>query len=185
MMRCLSLSILPCIVVLVILINREYILTTLSEYFINFQNKMIPINSMQTKHDRHCLTHWGRVTHIWVSKLTIIGSDNGLSPGGRQSIIWTNAGILLIVPLGTIFSDIWTGIQTFSFKKMHVKMSSANWRPFCLGLNMLMITSDFWYHKVPTYYPSTSLICMSIVSKFLDHAMYFSYLKLFIWASIH
>ena len=33
------------------------------------------------------LTHWGRVTHIWVSKLTIIGSDNGLSPDRRQAII--------------------------------------------------------------------------------------------------
>ena len=42
------------------------------------------------------LTHWGRVTHKCVSKLTIIGSDNGLSPGRRQAIIWTNAGILLI-----------------------------------------------------------------------------------------
>ena len=42
------------------------------------------------------LTHWGRVTHICISKLTIIGSDNGLSPGRRQAIIWTNAGILLI-----------------------------------------------------------------------------------------
>ena len=31
------------------------------------------------------LTHWGRVTHICVSKLTIIGSDNGLSPGRRPS----------------------------------------------------------------------------------------------------
>ena len=39
------------------------------------------------------LTHWGRVTHIYVSNLTIIGSDNGLSPGRRQAIIWTNAGI--------------------------------------------------------------------------------------------
>ena len=29
------------------------------------------------------LTHWGRVTYICVSKLTIIGSDNGLSPGVR------------------------------------------------------------------------------------------------------
>ena len=36
------------------------------------------------------------MTHIWVSKLTIIGSDNGLSPSRRQAIIWTNAGILLI-----------------------------------------------------------------------------------------
>ena len=40
------------------------------------------------------LTHWGRVTHICVGNLTIIGSDNGLSPGRRQAIIWTSAGIL-------------------------------------------------------------------------------------------
>ena len=39
-------------------------------------------------------------------KLSIIGSDNGLSPGRRQAIIWTNAGILLIEPLGTNFSEI-------------------------------------------------------------------------------
>ena len=84
------------------------------------------------------LTHRGRVTHICVSELTIIGSDNGLSPGRRQAIIWTNAGILLIGPLGTNFNEILIGIQTFSFKKMHLKMSSAKRRPFCLGLNMLM-----------------------------------------------
>ena len=40
------------------------------------------------------LTHWGRVTHICVSKLTIIGSDNGLSPDQRQATTWTNDGIL-------------------------------------------------------------------------------------------
>ena len=28
-------------------------------------------------------------------------------------------------------------IQTFRFKKIHVKMSSAKWRPTCLGLNVL------------------------------------------------
>ena len=33
------------------------------------------------------LTHWGRVTHICVSKLSIFGLDNGLSPGRRQAII--------------------------------------------------------------------------------------------------
>ena len=31
--------------------------------------------------DPNWLTHRGRVTHICVSNLTIIGSDNGLSPG--------------------------------------------------------------------------------------------------------
>ena len=76
------------------------------------------------------LTHWGRVTHICVGKLTTIGSDNGLSPGRRQAIIWINAGILLIGPLETNFSEILIGIQTSSFKKIHLKMSSAKWRPF-------------------------------------------------------
>ena len=77
------------------------------------------------------------MTHICVSEVTIIGSDNGLSPGRRQAIIWTNAGILLIGPLGTNFSEILFGIQTSSFNKMHLKMSSAKWRLFCLGLNVL------------------------------------------------
>ena len=83
------------------------------------------------------LTHWGRVMHICVSKLTITDSDNGLSHGRRQAIIWTNAGIRLIGPLGTNFNEISIGIQTFSLKKMHLKMSSAKCRPFCLGLNVL------------------------------------------------
>ena len=85
----------------------------------------------------HHLTHWGRVTHKCVSKLAIIGSDNGLSPGRRQAIIWTNAGILLIGPLGTNFSETSIEIYTFSFKKIHLKLSSGKWRPFYLGLNVL------------------------------------------------
>ena len=83
------------------------------------------------------LTHWGRVTHICVGELTIIVSDNGLSPGRRQAIIWTNVGILLIGPPGTNFSEISIKILTFSFAKMRLKVSSAKWRPFCLGLNVL------------------------------------------------
>ena len=59
------------------------------------------------------LTHWGRVTHICVGTNTNIGSDNGLSPGGRQAIIWTNAGILLIGPLATNFSEILIEILKF------------------------------------------------------------------------
>ena len=86
----------------------------------------------------HALAHWGRVTHTCVDKLTSISSDNGLSPGRRQAIIWTNAGILLIWYLGINFSEILIEILTCSFKKMRLKVSSAKWRPCCLGLNMLM-----------------------------------------------
>ena len=85
------------------------------------------------------LTHWGRVTHICVSKLTIIGSDNGSSPGRRQAIIWTNDGILLTGPLGTNFSENLIEILTLSFTKVRLKVSSAKWRPICLGLNVLSL----------------------------------------------
>ena len=90
------------------------------------------------------LTHWGRVTHICVGKLTIIVSDNGLSPGRRQAIIWTNAGILSIGLLGTHFSEILIKILTFSFTKMRLDVPSAKRRPFCLGLNVL--TQPFLNH---------------------------------------
>ena len=83
------------------------------------------------------LTHWGRVTHICVSRLTTIGSDNGLSPSRRQAIIWNNAGILLIGILGINFSEIVSEIHIFSYKKMRLKMSSGKWRQFCLRLNVL------------------------------------------------
>ena len=72
-----------------------------------------------------------------VCGLTIIDSDNGLSPRWRQAIIRTNAGILLIRPLGTNFIDILIENLLFSFKKMRLMVSSAKRRPFCVGLNVL------------------------------------------------
>ena len=84
----------------------------------------------------HSLTHWGWVTHICVSELPIIASDNGLLPGGCHAIIWTNAWIL-----GTNFSEIISEIHTLSFKKMHLKMSSGNQWPFCLSFNVFTAVS--------------------------------------------
>ena len=53
------------------------------------------------------------MTHICVSKLYIIGSDNGLLPGRQKAIIWTNAGILLIGTSGTNFSEILSEMHQF------------------------------------------------------------------------
>ena len=78
------------------------------------------------------------MTHICVGNLTIIGLDNGLSPGRRQTIIWTSDGILLVGPLGINSNEISIEILAFSFKKMRLKALSAKWRPFCLGRNVLM-----------------------------------------------
>ena len=78
-------------------------------------------------------THWSWVTHIWVSKLTIIGSDNGLVTGPCQTISRTN------------FSKIFIKIYTFPFKKMPLIMSSAKWWPFCPGLNELMEALQYFW----------------------------------------
>ena len=117
----------------------------------------VSFNSLIIIHPQHLemvswwnivLTHWGRVTHICVGKLTITVSDNGLSPGRRQAIIWTNAGISLIGPLGTNLSEISIEIYIFSSMKMHLELSSGIWRPFCLGPNVLIYKTPLlqWCH---------------------------------------
>ena len=82
------------------------------------------------------------VTHIYVGNLIIIGSDNGLAPGRRQTIIWTNDWISLIGPLGTNFIEILIEIPTFILKKMRLKVLSAKWRPLCHGLNIAYEASN-------------------------------------------
>ena len=89
------------------------------------------------------LTLWCRVTHICVTKLNIIDLDNGLSPGRRQAIFWTSDGILLIWPSGSNFNEMFIEIHEFSFKKIHLKMSSAKWRPFCPGIH-------YWAGTLPS-----------------------------------
>ena len=63
---------------------------------------------------------------------------------GDNPFIRTNAEILSIGHLSTTptinFSGISIEIHTFSFTKLHLKMSSAKWRAFCLGLNVLIDT---------------------------------------------
>ena len=105
------------------------------------------------------LTHWGRVTHICVSKLTIIGSDNGLASGQRQTIIWTNAGMLLIGPLG-INNEILIRIHTFSFKKIRLKMLSVKCCP--LRLNVLLGAEQATSHYLNQCWPSSlTHICVT------------------------
>ena len=84
-----------------IFLNESYYASILIEMSLKF----VPKSLVHKKSASGQLTHWGRVTHICVSKLTIIGSDIRLSPDWHQAIIWTNAWILLIWPLGTNFGE--------------------------------------------------------------------------------
>ena len=105
---------------------------------------------------KRVLSHWGRVTHICVSKLT---------PGRRQIIIWSNAGILLIRTLGTNVIEIFNENHTFSFKKMHLKMS-AELRQFCLGLNLR--ASIHFNHKGAVWPTLCGILYVYVVSTQID-----------------
>ena len=72
------------------------------------------------------LTHWGRVTHICIGKLIIIGSDNGLSPDRRQAIIWANARLLSIGPWEHISMKISSKYSNFHWRKCTSKCRLRN-----------------------------------------------------------
>ena len=85
------------------------------------------------------LTHWGHVMHICVSKLNIIGSDDGLSPGRHLAIIWISDGILLIVTLETNFNEnlnwnLYIFIQENAFEKVVWKTAAILSRSQCVKL---------------------------------------------------
>ena len=91
------------------------------------------------------LTHWGRVTHICVAKLTFIDSDNDLSPARLQAIIWTNAGILWIRPFGTNFSEILIKISNILFQEkafecVVCEMAAILSRPQCVKATQERVT---------------------------------------------
>ena len=83
------------------------------------------------------LTHWGWVTHICIGILTSNGSDNGLLPGPRQAIIWTNAGIVLIEPLETNSVKFYSEFKHFHSRKCIWKCHLENGvhfsRPQCVN----------------------------------------------------
>ena len=86
------------------------------------------------------LTHWGRVTHICVSNVTIIGSDNGLSPDWCQAIIWTSDGNIVDWTLGILRNKLqwnlkrnpYIFIQENAFESVVWKMSAILSRPQCV-----------------------------------------------------
>ena len=106
-------------------LNLNYVV----KKYISLSKWYLPRLNWQTKQGnmrKPKLSHWGRVMHICVSELTIIGSDNGLTPGRRQAIIWPNVWISLIGPSGTNYSEILIAINIFSFKKIHLKCRLRN-----------------------------------------------------------
>ena len=132
---------------------KEILQEILQPWMARITNKITYVKYYWNVSGANQLTHWGRMTHVCISKLNIIGSDNGLSPGRRQAIIWTSAGILLIGPLGTNFSQILIEVDTFLFKKMHLKSDVWKMAAILSPSQCVNIKSHdsklflFWSHK--------------------------------------
>ena len=103
-------------------------------------------------------TKRGGVTHIRVSTLTIMGSDNGLSPGCHQAIIWTKCRnivnwILRNKLQWNVYRNLYICVQENAFEIVVMKLTAILSRPQCVN------THNSWdvpCHLVP--FPSLSRI---------------------------
>ena len=86
------------------------------------------------------LPDWGPVTHIFVGKLIIIGSDNGLSPGRREAIIlnqwWNIVKWTLRHKLHwNLNRDLYIFVQENAFENVVWKMASTLSRAQCVNFS--------------------------------------------------
>ena len=116
------------------------------------------------------LTHWGPVMHICISKITIIGSDNGLSPGWCQAIIWTNAGILLFGPLVTNFNEnSYIFIKENPFENVLASMCKT---PIKVFDNKNLLAFDCWAFAI---YPDRHRWLWGYPAEFVTALWHFGY----------
>ena len=96
----------------------------------DFIGTLIEINSFSFKkmHSKMLSGKWPLLVQTIACRLAI----------AKPFIFLNNAGILLIELVETDFIGTLIEINSFSSKKMHSKMLSGKWRPFCLGLNVLI-----------------------------------------------
>ena len=118
-----------------------------AEYFPQQVNNVINTTHPTCTQGFIHVTNGSRVTHICISKLTIIGSDRGLFPSWHQAIIWTNAWILLIWPCGTYFNGFFEQYSYISIQENALENVVWKWQPFSLALNVL---TNHTYHSFVT-----------------------------------
>ena len=120
------------------------------EYSTLFSAKFWFDNDNSLRLSEAYMRHWN---------LTIIGSDNGLSPGRHQAIIWTNGGILLIGPLGTHFNELLIKVQYFHSSKCVLKCSLESFVNFVsVSMSLQRLTSHVT-NQVGLAYPCLYVNC--------------------------
>ena len=122
---------------------------------------MFPLKNLAHKG----LTHWGRVTHICVGKLTIIGSDYGLSPGWRQAFENIVCEMASILSRPQCVNSLIPGRCRWDFKCLNFKHNSGinilsiHKRIFLLWMledlvngKLTLVQVMAWGHQTPSHY---------------------------------
>ena len=97
------------------------------------------VNPRLAKHPlKTKLTHWGQETHICVDNLTMIGSDNGLSPGRRQAIIRIQCWNIVNWKLRNILQwninrNVYIFIEENAFESVVRKMAATLSQSHCVN----------------------------------------------------
>ena len=108
------------------------------------------------------LTHWVQATHKCVSKLTIIGPDNGLSPGRRPSHYLNQWWNIVTSNLRNKFPwnrkrNSFIFVQENPFENVVWEMASILSRPQCVnysfisGTSLRVWTISWWRHPLETF----------------------------------
>ena len=115
----------------------------------------------------------GRCIYASVN-LTIIASDNGLSPVRCQAINCSNAGLLLIGLMGTNFSEIFINMKQISHKKLSLKISSEIAGNF-VSVSMCWTERDFdtgihqGCYLIPVLFQYTGVVAWHWMAKLFFH----------------
>ena len=126
----------------------------------------LPFSTMEVKSYQWYENLYASVN--WIST----GSGKGLAPNRRQAITWTNVHLLSIEPLGTSFSEIRIKIQNFSLKKMHLKMPSAKWQPFCPGRDELKPEGCAYMFVTISFFTLHDTVLFIVYSLYIDFSHY-------------
>ena len=117
--------------------------------------------------------YWFHIPLHKLSQVVVVTFANSSPPSATYILQWIEAALVEIMAC-RLNQLILIKIQNFSFTKMHPKISSAKWRPFCPGGDELSIwdrkstkTSRchhhwYWYISSNTVFKTTSSSCASI-----------------------
>ena len=143
--------------------------TILWYHYLSMLKKLFFFSCLQL----NVLTHWGRVTHICISKITIIGSDNGLSPWTAPSHYLNQCWNIVNWTLGNklqwnLNRNLYIFIQENPLENVVWKMAAILSRPQCV--NPSGVETRIFLDNLSILAADAPETCRVIYDHGIDHA---------------